>query len=148
MFKVFIGFLALLAGIASSTQGLYNGYWKDIIGLKSIVLLNALLVALIAVIFFLISDNDGIKFSFDKLTPSILLVGACGFFIILIFAVAFPVIGATATSLLFIVGLLGASLFYDYTGALNLEAEAIHMQRIFGILFVIVGTFLALNSKS
>jgi len=147
LLKLFIGLLALLAGVASSTQGLYNGFWRDQIDLKTIVLVNSLVVVALSIILFIITYNNGVKLSFDKFTPSILIGGVCGFFIIMTFAISFPVIGATASSLIFIIGLLSASLFYDYIGALNLVKEAISVERIIGILLVIFGTFLALKNS-
>ncbi len=146
MVKLFIGLLALLAGVASSTQGLFNGYWKDEIDLRTIMLVNSLVVLSFVVIFFILTYNDGIKISLDKMSPSIVVGGACGFFIIMILAVSFPAIGATATSLLFIVGLLSAALLYDHVGALNLVQNSISIERVVGVLLVISGTFLALRT--
>ena len=147
MLKLFIGLLALLAGVASSTQGLYNGFWKDEIDLKTILIMNSLVVFTFALIFYLVTYNNGVKLSLDKMTPSILVGGVCGFFIIMIFAISFPTIGATATSLIFIVGLLSASLFYDHIGALNLAQKVITLERVAGVFLVIIGTFLALRSS-
>jgi len=144
--KLFIGLLALLAGVASSTQGLFNGYWKDEIDLRTIMLVNSVVVLSFVVIFFILTYNDGIKISLDKMSPSIVVGGACGFFIIMILAVSFPAIGATATSLLFIVGLLSAALLYDHVGALNLVQNSISIERVVGVLLVISGTFLALKT--
>ncbi|MEA1891265.1 MAG: DMT family transporter [Campylobacterota bacterium] len=147
MVKLFIAFLALLAGIASSTQGLYNGYWKDELDLKTILLVNSLVVFGFVAIFYLLSSGDGIKLSMDKITPSILVGGICGFFIILIFAISFPSIGALATSLLFIIAFLITSIFYDNIGALNLVQRPITIEKIIGVGLVIVGTFLALRGS-
>ncbi len=90
----------------------------------------------------------GIKLSIDKISPSILVGGVCGFFIIMILAISFPAIGATATSLIFIIGMLSASLFYDHIGALNLVQKTISVERVAGVLLVITGTFLALRSTN
>ena len=122
--------LSFLAGIASSTQGLYNGYWKESIDLKTILLVNSL------------------KFPLEKMGPSILIGGVCGFFIIMVFAIAFPAIGATATSLLFVFGLLIASLFYDHVSALNLAAKSITLQKISGVLLVLVGAYITLRNPT
>ena len=148
MLKLFIGFLAMLAGLASSTQGLYNGYWKDKIDLKTILFMNSIVVLTCVVIFYIITSNDGIKFSFDKMSPSILIGGICGFFIIMIFAISFPAIGALASSLLFIIAFLSASIFYDHIGALNLVVRPISAEKITGVVLVIIGTFLALRSSA
>jgi len=146
--KLFIGLLAVLAGVASSTQGLFNGYWKDEIDLRTVMLVNSVVVFAFVVLFFILTYNDGIKIPFDKMSPSIVVGGACGFFVIMILAISFPAIGATATSLLFIVGLLSAALIYDHIGAFNLVVNLITLERIMGILLVIGGTFLALRSSS
>ena len=106
MTKLLIVILSFLSGIASSTQGLYNGYWKESIDLKTILLVNSLVVFASVVVFYMITAEDGFKFSLDKMDASILIGGLCGFFIIMVFAIAFPSIGATATALLFISGLL------------------------------------------
>ena len=148
MFKLFIATLTLLAGIASSTQGLFNGYWKDEIDLKTVMLVNSLVVLSFVVLFFIVTYNDGVKLSLDKMNPTILVGGTCGFFIIMILAVSFPTIGATATSLIFIVGLLSSALVYDHIGALNLIQKEMNFQKIIGILLVVIGTFLALKNPS
>ena len=98
MLKLIIILLTFLAGVASSTQGLFNGYWKNEIDLKTVMLVNSLVVFSFVVLFFIVTYNDGVKLSFDKMNLSILVGGACGFFIIMILAISFPVIGATATS--------------------------------------------------
>ena len=144
--KLFIALLALLAGMASSTQGLYNGYWKEKIDLKTILLVNSVVVFSLVIIVYLLTPNESVKFPIDKMTPSILIGGACGFFIIAAFAITFPSIGALASSLLFIVAFLLTSLFYDYFGALNLTPKPISFEKIAGIVLVIFGTFLALKS--
>ena len=138
--------LSFLAGIASGTQGLYNGYWKESIDLKTILLINSLVVFASVVLFYLITLEDGLKMPLEKMTPSILVGGLCGFFIIMVFAIAFPAIGATASALLFIGGLLIASLFYDHIGALNLTVVTISLQKLFGILLVIVGSYITLRN--
>ena len=148
MAKLFIAILSFIAGFASSTQGLYNGYWKDKIDLKTVLLINSLVVLVFVAIYFIVTSNDGVKFSMDKMSPSILIGGICGFFIIMIFAISFPSIGALATSLLFIIGLLSASLFYDHIGALNLVQKSISLEKNIGVALVIIGTFLALRSSS
>ena len=147
MFKLFIAFLSLLAGVASSTQGLYNGYWKDKIDLKTILLLNSVVVLACVVIFYIVASSDGFKLAIDKMSPSILIGGICGFFVIMIFAISFPAIGALATSLLFIIAILSTSIFYDHIGALNLATRPITMEKISGLILVIIGTFLTLRSS-
>jgi uncharacterized membrane protein YdcZ (DUF606 family) len=146
--KLFIVILSFLSGIASSTQGLYNGYWKETIDLKTVLLVNALVVFVSVVFLYIITAENGLKPSLDKMTPSILVGGFCGFFVIMVFAIAFPAIGATATALLFVSGLLIASLFYDHVGALNLAERSISLQKIFGVLLVQAGTYVALRSPT
>jgi transporter family-2 protein len=146
--KLFIMILSFLSGIASSTQGLYNGYWKESIDLKTILLVNSLVVFALVVLFYIITAENGVKVPLEKMSPSILVGGLCGFFVIMVFAIAFPAIGATATALLFISGLLIASLFYDHAGALNLTVVNISIQKIFGILLVMLGSYIALRSST
>lgn len=148
MTKLFIMILSFLSGIASSTQGLYNGYWKESIDLKTILLVNSLVVFALVVLFYIITAENGVKVPLEKMSPSILVGGLCGFFVIMVFAIAFPAIGATATALLFISGLLIASLFYDHAGALNLTVVNISIQKIFGILLVMLGSYIALRSPT
>ena len=144
--KLFIAFLVLLAGVASSTQGLYNGYWKDKLDLKTVLVVNSFVVFAFVALFYFLSSSDGVKFSLEKMTPSIVVGGACGFFVILVFAIAFPAIGALASSLLFIIALLITSTLYDYFGVLNLVQREVSLENLAGIALVIVGTFLALKS--
>ena len=146
MTKLIVALLSLLAGVASSTQGLYNGYWKERIDLKTILLANSLVVFISVAILYLVTANEGLRFPLDKMSPSILIGGVCGFFIIMVFAIAFPAIGATATSLLFISGLLVASLFYDAIGAMGLAQSAFTLQRFIGVVLVVAGSYIALKS--
>jgi len=144
--KLFIVVLSFLSGIASSTQGLYNGYWKESIDLKTVLLVNSLVVFASVVLFYIITAENGLKAPLEKMGPSILIGGFCGFFVIMVFAIAFPAIGATATSLFFVSGLLVASLFYDHAGALDLAVVSISIQKIFGVLLVLAGSYIALRS--
>ena len=146
MTKLFIVVLSFLSGIASSTQGLYNGYWKESIDLKTVLLVNSLVVFASVVLFYIITAENGLKAPLEKMGPSILIGGICGFFVIMVFAIAFPAIGATATSLLFISGLLIASLFFDHIGALNLTVNSITLQKVSGVLLVLAGSYIALRS--
>lgn len=148
MIKVVVAILVFLAGVASSTQGLFNGYWKNELDLKTVMLVNSLVVLSFVILFFIFTLNDGIKIEVDKIKPTILVGGACGFFIIMILAISFPVIGATATSLIFIVGLLSAALLYDHFGVLNLVERTLTIKRVVGILFVIIGSYLAIGSSN
>ncbi len=148
MSKLFIMILAFLSGVASSTQGLYNGYWQEKIGLKAILLVNSLVVFAAVLLFYLVTAENGLKIPLNRMEPSVLIGGVCGFFIIMVFALSFPAIGATATALFFISGLLIASLFFDHTGALNLAADHISLQKLFGIALVIVGSYIALRNPA
>lgn len=138
--------LSFLSGIASSTQGLFNGYWKETIDLKTVLLVNSLVVFISMIFFYIIAADNSLKPSLEKMNLSILVGGFCGFFVIMVFAIAFPAIGATATALLFISGLLTASLLYDHYAVLNLTEVSISLQRIFGLLLVMVGSYIALRS--
>jgi transporter family-2 protein len=146
--KLFIILLSFLSGIASSTQGLYNGYWQEKIGLKTILLVNSLVVFSAVVFFYIVTAEGGLKLPLGKMDPSVLIGGYCGFFIIMVFAIAFPAIGATATALFFISGLLIASLFFDHIGALNLTTAHISLQKIFGVILVVAGSYIALRSPA
>ena len=83
MTKLFIVILSFLSGIASSTQGLYNGYWKESIDLKTILLVNSLVVFASVMLFYLLSMEKGFTFPLEKMSPSIIVGGVCGFFIIM-----------------------------------------------------------------
>ena len=147
MIKLFIVVLSLLAGAASSTQGVFNGYWKEELDLKSILLVNSLVVFALVAIFYMITSNNGIKIPMEKLDFSILVGGVCGFLIIIAFAISFPVIGALATSLLFIIAFLATSMLYDHFAVLNLVQRPISLEKIIGFILVIAGTFLSLRSS-
>ena len=147
MVKLFIALLALLAGAASSTQGLYNGYWKEALDLKTVLLANALVVLFFVALFYLLDSSEGVKSPLEKMDLSLLVGGACGFFIIMAFAIPFPSIGALASALLFIIAFLTTSILYDNFGVLNLTPQPITLQRIIGVLLVIIGTFLSLKSS-
>ena len=116
--------------------------------MKTILLVNALVLFVAVALLYLFTVENGFKIPWGKMSPSILVGGICGFFIIMVFAIAFPAIGATSTALLFISGLLAASLFYDHIGALNLTVTSISVQRFFGILLVVAGSYITMRGTT
>jgi transporter family-2 protein len=138
-------FLSFLAGVASSTQGLFNGYWQERTDLKTTMLVNMAVLLALALLLYLPDLKNGIRFPLEKMTPSILVGGVCGFLIVLAFAVAFPVLGATTTSLLYIAGLLIAAVLFDTFGTLGQHTVAFTFERALGLVLVMAGSYLAIK---
>jgi transporter family-2 protein len=138
--------LSLLAGVASSTQGLFNGYWKERLDLKTVMLANTLVILLLVLLLYLPSLRTGLRVPLERMSPSILVGGLCGFFIVLAFAIAFPVLGATTTSLLYLIGLLAASMLFDAGGVMGLPPSPLTLQKLAGAALALFGTYLVLRS--
>jgi transporter family-2 protein len=136
--------LSFVAGIASATQGLFNGYWQERLDLKAVLLANAAVVFAAALFYYLwgIYQNEARPWS--EATPSIVVGGLCGLVIVVALALAFPKIGAFRAIVLFIAGQLLAALVFDHFGVLNLPAVPIGWQKLLGALLVGIGAYLVL----
>lgn len=136
--------LSFIAGIASSTQNVFNGYWKDKLDLKVILLVNAVVFLIATLIYFYIGEKSNLK-TLSEATPSIIVGGVSGFLIVLILTVTFPKIGAFQSVMFLIMGQLFSAILYDYFGVLNLQQAGISIEKIIGSLFILVGAGLVLK---
>ena len=136
--------ISFAAGVASATQGLFNGYWQERLDLKTVLLANAAVVFAAALIYYLWGIFQHETRSWSEASPSIAVGGLCGLVIIIALALAFPKIGAFRAIVLFIAGQMVAALLFDKLGILNLPAVAIGWQKLFGALLVGAGAFLVL----
>jgi len=136
--------ISFAAGVASATQGLYNGYWQERLDLRSVLLANAAVVFAAALLYYLWGILQHQTRPWSDAAPSILVGGLCGLVIVVALALAFPKIGAFKAIVLFIAGQMLAALFFDALGILNLPAAAIGWQKLLGALLVGAGAFLVL----
>ena len=140
--------LSLAAGVASATQGLFNGYWQERIDMKAVLLVNAVVVFAAALLYYL----WGLKYEEETLWSaagaSILVGGVCGVIIVVAFALAFPKIGAFEAVILFIVGQVFAAVAFDAFGVMNLPAVAFGWEKLVGALLVAVGAFMVLSQPT
>jgi transporter family-2 protein len=136
--------LSFAAGAASATQGLFNGYWQERLDLRTVLLVNALVVFAAALLYYLWGACQNEARSWSEAAPSIVVGGLCGIVIIVALALAFPKIGAFRAIVLFIAGQLLAALLFDTLGVLNLTAVQIGWQKLLGALLVGVGAYLVL----
>ena len=86
----------LLAGFCVCLQGTMNGYWQSRIGLHITILINGVIVAALTALFFLIANQTPIDRIVSEIRPWITLNGLCGFVILTIAALTFPIIGAAS----------------------------------------------------
>ena len=136
--------ISFAAGVASATQGLYNGYWQERLDLRSVLLANAAVVFAAALLYYLWGILQHQTRPWSEAAPSILVGGLCGLVIVVALALAFPKIGAFKAIVLFIAGQMLAALLFDMMGVLNLPAVAIGWQKLLGALLVGAGAFLVL----
>lgn len=137
--------MTLLAGIASTTQGTFNGYWKERLDLNTILLANTLVVLACVLLLMLLTPSSDFKVPYEKINWSLAVGGISGFFVIMIFAIAFPSIGALKTILLFVFGQILAALLFDHFGLLNLKVSPIDIQKIAGMILVLMGVYLVFD---
>ena len=137
-------FLSFAAGVASATQGLFNGYWQAKLDLRTVLLVNAVVVFAAALPYYLWGPRNETGALWSEAAPSIVVGGFCGLVIVVAMALAFPKIGAFQAVILFIAGQLLAAFLFDLFGVLNLPAAQIGWQKILGALLVGVGALLVL----
>lgn len=137
--------IAFSAGIASSFQGLFNGHWQQKIDLKTVLLINATVVMLGAVVYYVILSVRGEgKTEWGELSASIALGGVCGLVIIAAMALAFPRIGALPAVTLFIAGQMAAAIAIGHFGILG-AFQPLDLTKIAGALLVAAGAYLVLR---
>jgi len=143
--KLFYLLIAFAAGVASSLQGLYNGHWQQKIDLKSVLLVNASVVMVGALIYYgVMLVREGEKGGWEQMTPAIAVGGVCGLIIIAAMALAFPKIGPLPAVTLFIAGQLAAAVLLHHFGAFGMGG-AVDMTKIAGALLVASGAYLVLR---
>jgi transporter family-2 protein len=135
-------FFPLLAGFCVCLQGTINGYWQSRIGVHSAVLVNGIIVAVLAALFFLVANQTPIGRITSEIRPWIVLNGLCGFIILTIAALTFPRIGAASVIVLMVAGQVVTAVAFDRLGILNLPQHSVSMARLVGTMFVVVGVFL------
>jgi transporter family-2 protein len=131
----------LLAGFCVFLQGTMNGYWQSRIGVHVTILINGLIVAALTALFFLVANQTPIDRIVSEIRPWITLNGLCGFVILTIAALTFPIIGAASVIVLMIAGQLVTAAAFDHFGLLNLPQHPVSMTRIIGIMFAGLGVF-------
>ncbi len=137
--------IAFIAGCASSFQGLFNGYWQQRLDLKTVLLVNATVVMVGAVIYYLIMvAREGNKSGYDSMTPAIIVGGLCGLVIIAAMALVFPKIGPLNAITLFVAGQIAAALFITYFGILG-SMGSLEPTKIIGAFVTLVGVYLVLR---
>lgn len=137
--------IAFAAGAASSLQGLFNGYWQQKIDLKTILLVNSFVVLAGATLYYGISFmREGMRGEGAAMTPSILVGGACGLFVIASMAMAFPKIGPLPAVILFIAGQMVAAAVISYFGILGME-RPLEPLKIVGVFLTLLGAYLVVR---
>jgi transporter family-2 protein len=132
----------LLAGVCVCLQGTINGYWQSRVGVHSTVLVNGVIVATLAALFFLVANQTPIGRITSEIRPWIALNGLCGFIILTIAALTFPRIGAASVIVLMVAGQVVTAVAFDRLGILNLPQHSISIARLVGTMFVVLGVFL------
>lgn len=137
--------LALVMGVASAVQGATNGALSSRVGLSTAVLINAFVVALGALAFWLATRAQAPASSGTP--PWYLLVGGVyGLTIIAGAAFAFPRLGPGPTTALMVAAQLSTALVLDHLG-LPKEKLAVTPVRLAGAFFLALGALLVLWPK-
>ena len=131
-----------IAGTCACLQGMINGQWQSRIGVHYTVVVNAAIVTLSAVLFFLAGNRMPFQEMAAEIRPWIMFNGLCGFMIIIIVALTFPKIGAASVVVLMISGQLVTGILLDHFGVFNIPRHPISLVRFLGIAFVFLGVFL------
>ncbi|MCK9373271.1 MAG: DMT family transporter [Sulfuricurvum sp.] len=143
--KLFYLLIAFGAGIASSLQSLFNGHWEQKLDLKTILLVNASVVMVGAIAYYLfLAGREAGKIEWAQMSPSILVGGVCGIVVIAAMALAFPRIGPLSTVTLFIAGQMAAAIVIGHFGILAM-AQPLDVTKMIGALLVASGAYLVLR---
>jgi uncharacterized membrane protein YdcZ (DUF606 family) len=102
-----------LLGLCSALQGICNRKLMTEIGLASAVVINALIVAALAVAWFLIQRPANIAETFSGFQWWWIVAGLCGFTIIALTPVSIANLGAATTFALFVVFQVLAGVGWD-----------------------------------
>ncbi len=132
----------LLAGFCVCLQGTMNGYWHSRIGVHITILVNGVIVVALTALFFLVANQTPVDRITSEIRPWIALNGLCGFIILTIAALTFPIIGAASVIVLMVAGQLVTAAAFDHLGILNLPQQPLSLVRLMGIAFVGFGVFL------
>lgn len=131
-----------IAGLCACFQATTNGHWQARIGVHSTVVVNGIIVAVLAILFFLVGNQTSFAKVSSEIHPWIVLNGICGFTILTITALTFPRIGAASVIVLMIAGQLMTAVIFDHFSVLNLPRHPVSLLRIVGIAFVVLGVVL------
>lgn len=143
--KLFYLLFAFGAGIASSVQSLFNGHWQQKLDLKTILLVNASVVMLGAIAYYLFLAGRGAgKTEWAQMSPSIVVGGVCGIVVLAAMALAFPKIGPLSAVTLFIAGQMAAAVAIGHFGILGM-AQPLDVTKIVGAMLVASGAYLVLR---
>lgn len=137
--------ISFAAGAASSLQGLFNGYWQQKIDLKTILLVNSVVVLAGAALYYGISFlREGMRGGGEAMTPSVLIGGVCGLVVIASMAVVFPKIGPLAAVILFIAGQMSMAVAIGYFGILGMGGT-LDPLKIVGVFLTLLGAYLVVR---
>jgi transporter family-2 protein len=137
--------IAFSAGAASSLQGLFNGYWQQKLDLKTILLVNSVVVLAGAALYYGVAVlREGMKGGGEAITPSILVGGVCGLIVIASMAVVFPKIGPLAAVILFIAGQMAAAVAISHFGMLGM-GRTLDPLKMVGVFLTLLGAYLVVR---
>lgn len=137
-------FVPAILGVCSALQGICNRKLMTEIGLVSAILMNALIVALLAVIWFLFQKPASVAQTFSGFEWWWVVAGLCGFSIIALTPISIANLGAATTFALFVVFQVLAGVGWDFfaKGVLPQGAQLV------SLLFAVGGaTGLILTSR-
>ncbi len=129
---------AILAGVAAAVQATLNAGLARSTGLGLALIVNTVGVLLGTILFWRITD--GRTDLFPAGTHWIYYLGGVGGFIVIAsLAYGFPRLGAGWTIALMVFGQTLAALAIDHAGWLGLARTEVTVQRLIGLLLVVVG---------
>jgi transporter family-2 protein len=140
----FLILLAVLLGLAVTTQGNVNGQLSGRVPLSSAIFLNALVTVVAAAMWWLLAPTGGRRLLPEEPAPLWLYTGGLlGLFIITTAAYCFPRLGAGATIALAVSAQLVAALAFDHYGLAG-ERLPVTPARVVGAALLVAGALLVL----
>lgn len=149
MNNIFYYFLALITGIALSTQSGVNSQLRSVLGNPVLASLISFTVGTVALIIYLLVFQPG---SFNALSNLQGMTwhkwtgGLLGAFIVSFIIIIAPRIGAANMVCLIVAGQIFIALVFDHFGLLGFTQHGINWIRVVGATLLIAGVFLILKN--
>jgi transporter family-2 protein len=144
MNTLFLVIIALVGGIACVFQGHFMGMMDQKMGTRESVFITYAGGGALVTLMMLLSRGGNLS-NWPKVPWYVLTAGIMGLIVVGVFAYAVPRLGlAKCFAVMIAAQLLGAFVFHHF-GVLGAAVRPMNLERIFGGMFLVLGTWLILK---